>query len=144
MKLEISSFLNLMFIFFTNPQLQLYRQFSDSNTCTKTAGTSKRIPPNGACRLTSTQIIVFSNHFVNINSVQSFPIFLTFHDDVPKSFPELNKLRRFLCRTIIARDKPHSKQHSGDPQLHTIIGSYGPKDHNNILRRFSGATVSDS
>ena len=27
----------------------------------------------------------------------------------------------FLCRTIIARDKPHSKQHSGDPQLHTIM-----------------------
>ena len=34
--------------------------------------------------------------------------FYHFHYDVPKSFPELNKLRRFLCRTIIAREKPHS------------------------------------
>ena len=50
----------------------------------------------------------------------------------------------FLCRTIIAREKPHSNQHSGDLQLHTIIGSYGPRDFNNILRRFSGSTDSDS
>ena len=140
----MSSFLNLTLILFTNHQLQLYRQFSDSITSAETAGTSKRLPPNGACRLTFTQIIIFSSHFVKISSFQRFQIFITFHYDVPKSFPELvNKLRRFLCRTIIARDKPHSKQHSGDPQLHTIIGSYGPKDYNNILRRFSGATDSE-
>ena len=144
MKLKISSFLNLVFILFTNHQLQLHRQFTDSNTSTETAGTSKRLPRNGACRLTFTQIIIFSSHFVNISSFQRFQIFITFHYDVPESFPELNKLRRFLCRTIIAREKPHSKQHSGDPQLHTIIGSYGTRDYNNILCRFSGAADSDS
>ena len=67
-----------------------------------------------------------------------------FHYDVSKSFPELNEIRRFLCWAIIARDKPHSKQHSNHTQLNTIIGSYGPGDDNNILRRFSGATDSDS
>ena len=107
MKLRISSFLNLIFISFTNHQLQLYRQFSDSNISVETAGTSKRLPPNGPCRLTSTQIIIFSSHFVNISSFQGFQIFITFHYDVPKSFPELIiTLRRFLCRTIIAREKP--------------------------------------
>ena len=60
-------------------------------------------------------------------------------------FPELvNKLRRFFRRTIIAREKPHSKQHSGDLQLHTIIRSLEPRDYNKILRRLSGATDSDS
>ena len=53
MELKISSFLNLIFILFTNHQLQLYRQFSDSNNSTETARTSKRLPLNGACRLTS-------------------------------------------------------------------------------------------
>ena len=144
MKLKISSFLNLIFILFTNHQLQLYRQLSDFSTSTETAGTSKRLPPNGACCLTFTQIIILPSHFVNISCFQRFQIFLTFRYDVPKSFPELNKLRRFLCRTIIAREKPHSNQHSGDPQLHTFIGSYGPRDYNNILLRFSGTTDSDS
>ena len=74
MKLKISSFLNLIFILFSNHQLQLHSQFSDSNTSTKTAGTSKRLPPNGACRLTFTQFIIFSNHFVNISSLQRFQI----------------------------------------------------------------------
>ena len=78
MKLKISSFLNLIFILFTNHQLQLHRQFSDSNISTKTAGTSKRLPPNGACRLTFTQIIIFSNHFVNISSFQRFQILSLF------------------------------------------------------------------
>ena len=144
MKLKISSFLTLIFILFTNHQLQLYRQLSDFSTSTKTAGTSLRLPPNGACRLTFTQIIILPSHFVNISSFQRFQIFLTFRYNVPKSFPELNKRRSSLCRTIIARDKSHSKQHSDNPQLQTIIGCYGPRDHNNILRRFSGATVSDS
>ena len=44
---------------FTNHQLQLYRQLSDFNTSTATAGTSKHLPPNGACRLTFTQLITF-------------------------------------------------------------------------------------
>ena len=59
---------------FTNHQLQLYRQFSDFNISAETAGTSKRLPLNGACRLTFTQIIIFSNHFVNISSFQNFKI----------------------------------------------------------------------
>ena len=57
MKLKISSFLNLIFILFTNHQLQLYRQLSDFSTSTETAGTSKRLPPNSACRLTFSNII---------------------------------------------------------------------------------------
>ena len=89
MKLRISSFLNLIFILFTNHQLQPYRQFSDFNTSAETAGTSKRLPPNGACRLTFTQIIIFSSHFINISSFQRFQTFITFHYDVPKSFPDL-------------------------------------------------------
>ena len=78
MKLKIFSFLYLIFILFTNHQLQLYCQFSDSNTSAETAGTSKRLPPNGACRLTFTQIIIFSNHFVNISSFQRFQILSLF------------------------------------------------------------------
>ena len=59
MKLKISSILNLIFTLFTNHQLQLYRQLSDFSTSTETAGTSKRLPPNGACRLTFSNIIIF-------------------------------------------------------------------------------------
>ena len=63
---------------FTNHQLQLYRQLSDFGTSTKTAGTSKRLPPNGACRLTFTQIIILPSHFVNIGSFQRFQILSLF------------------------------------------------------------------
>ena len=59
MKLKISSFLNLIFILFTNHQLQLYRQISDFSTSTETEGTSKRLPPNGLCRLTSVKSSFF-------------------------------------------------------------------------------------
>ena len=56
----------------------VYRQQSDFNTPTETAGTSKRFPPNGVCRLTFTQIIISSSHFVNISSFQRFRILSLF------------------------------------------------------------------
>ena len=74
MKLKISSFLNLIFILFTNHQLQLHRQFSDSNTSTEIAGTSKRLPPNGACRLTFQRIITLQ---VTLSISSSSKIFQT-------------------------------------------------------------------
>ena len=41
MKLQISSLPKIIFILFTNHQLQFYRQLNEFNTCTSTAGTSK-------------------------------------------------------------------------------------------------------
>ena len=42
---------------FTNHQLQFYYQLGGFNASNETAGTSKHLPPNGACRLTFSNII---------------------------------------------------------------------------------------
>ena len=44
---------------FTNHQLQSNRQLEDNHTSDRTAGTSKHLPPNGACRHTFSYIITF-------------------------------------------------------------------------------------
>ena len=71
-ELKISSFLNLILHLFTNHQLQIYLHLSDFNTCTATAGTSKDLPPNDACRLTFRYIITSWSHFVDLSSIQLF------------------------------------------------------------------------
>ena len=141
MELKISSFLNLIFILFTNHQLQLYRQFSDSNTSTETAGTSKRLPLNGVCRLTFTKIITFSSLFVDISSSQTFQlssIFITMYRNpsfnsstdsdvfyVEHSSPERSPIRNNTPAIL------NSTQLSGamDPETITIFSVASPEPH---------------
>ena len=61
---SLISFLHL----FTFHQLQLYRQLIEFNVSKATAGTSKHLPPEDACRLNFLYIIAFGSRFVDVSS----------------------------------------------------------------------------
>ena len=67
-KLKFPQFQFSFFDMFIIHQLQLYRQILDFSISNATAGTSKRLLPDDACRLTFVYIITSWSHFVDNSS----------------------------------------------------------------------------